>query len=61
MFGQSVESQLIVDPSEVVKAAEVSRVDAEGVFVALPGFVKLTLGLEDQAANVGQVVANGRP
>ena len=45
----------------MVEAVEVSRVDAEGVFVALPGIVKLTPGLEDQAADVRQVVADRRP
>ena len=45
----------------MVEAVKVGRIDAEGVFVALPGFVKLAPGLEDQAADVCQVVADRRP
>ena len=61
MFGKSVESKLVVDAAEVGEAAEVRRVDAQRVLVALTRVLELASGLEDEATHVRQVVAEGRP
>ena len=59
MFGKPVESKLVVDAAEVVEAAEVRRVDAQRVLVALTRVLELASSLKDEAADIRQVVAEG--